>query len=125
MLESGSDVATGVWEAPVPGSTSVVSYAEGCAALSAAHRAGRLSASGHRRARADFDSLQEELAVIGVDQPLARHAGALAERFALRGHDAVHLACALSLRGEVTVVSWDGDLRRAAAASGCALAPPA
>jgi predicted nucleic acid-binding protein len=63
--------------------------------------------------------------VIGVDRPLSLQAGALAEQFALRGYDAVHLACALSLEGEVTVVSWDDDLRRAAGASGCALAPGA
>jgi predicted nucleic acid-binding protein len=125
VLETGSDLASGVWEAPVRATTSVLSHAEGCAALAAARRAGRLSATAHRRARADFDSLQEELALVGVDRPLSRQAGALAERFALRGYDAVHLACALSLEGEVTVVSWDDDLRRAAAASGCALAPAA
>jgi uncharacterized protein len=125
VVETGSDLATDVWEAPVPAATSVLSYTEGCAALAAARRAGRLSTTGHRRARGDFDSLHEELAVIGVDQPLSRRAGALAERFALRGYDAVHLACVLSLEDEVTLVSWDDDLRRAAAASGCGLSPAA
>lgn len=123
MLESGSDLAAGVWEAPTPAATSVLSYAEGCAALASARRSGRLSAIGHTRARADFDSLHQELALIAVDHAMSRQAGALAERFALRGYDAVHLACALSIAGELTVVSWDDQLRRAAAASGCAVAP--
>jgi predicted nucleic acid-binding protein len=116
VLESGSDLAAGVWDTPTRATTSVLSYAEGCAALAAALRAGRLSATGHRRARA-------ELALIGVDHAMSRQAGALAERFALRGYDAVHLASALSIAGELTIVSWDDQLRRAAAASGCAVAP--
>ena len=123
MLESGSDLAASVWDTPTRATTSVLSYAEGCAALAAALRAGRLSATGHRRARADLDALHEELALIGVDHAMSRQAGALAERFALRGYDAVHLASALSIAGELTIVSWDDQLRRAAAASGCAVAP--
>jgi uncharacterized protein len=59
-----------------------------------------------------------------VDEQLAREAGDLAERFALRGYDAVHLASALSLGGPITLVTWDADLRNAAAQTGCALAPP-
>jgi predicted nucleic acid-binding protein len=41
----------------------------------------------------------------------------------LRGYDAVHLASALALGDAITFVSWDRELRRAAAQSGCALAP--
>jgi uncharacterized protein len=58
-----------------------------------------------------------------VDAQLARDAGELAERFSLRGYDAVHLASALSAGGPVTLVTWDEDLKRAAARSGCAVAP--
>jgi uncharacterized protein len=58
-----------------------------------------------------------------VDAQLARDAGDLAERFALRGYDAVHLASALSAGGPVTLVTWDGDLRSAAEQNGCAIAP--
>ena len=59
-----------------------------------------------------------------MDDQLAHRAGALSEQFALRGYDAVHLASAISLRTDTALVSWDQDLRTAAAASGCALAPP-
>jgi hypothetical protein len=104
--------------------SSVLSYPEGRAALAAARRGGRLTAAGHTRAGTEFESLHAELLIIGVDHDLARHAGALAERFALRGYDAVHLACALALAGDTTLVSWDEGLRTAAAKSGCTIAPP-
>jgi predicted nucleic acid-binding protein len=58
-----------------------------------------------------------------VDTQLARDAGELAERFGLRGYDAVHLSSALSIGGSVTLVTWDVDLGSAAQQSGCALAP--
>jgi predicted nucleic acid-binding protein len=86
-------------------------------------RGGRFSAAAHRRAREDFESLQGELSLIGIDAGLARQAGQLAEEFNLRGYDAVHLASALCSGQLVTLVSWDEDLRRAAVENGCAIAP--
>lgn len=61
--------------------------------------------------------------LVGIDMPLARQAGAFAEEFGLGGYDAVHLASALALGTETTIVSWDEDLKRAAAQSRCAIAP--
>jgi predicted Zn-dependent protease len=92
-------------------------------ALAAARRAGRLSDRGHGRARDEFEGLQAELLLVGVDAALARQAGQLAEELELRGYDAVHLASALALGSEAALVSWDEDLRRAATESGCAVAP--
>ena len=66
--------------------------------------------------------MSNELTLVGIDGQLARDAGELAERLALRGYDAVHLASALALGTDTTFVSWDADLRRAAASSGCAVA---
>jgi predicted nucleic acid-binding protein len=60
--------------------------------------------------------------VLGVDLELAGEAGRLAEEHGLRGYDAVHLASALALK-ETTMVTWDGDLRAAAAREGLDLAP--
>src|SRR6201999_2901363 len=49
--------------------------------------------------------------------PLARAAGELAERHALRGYDAVHLASALAIEDEgLVVATWDRDLATAALA---------
>ena len=58
-----------------------------------------------------------------MDAQLVLYAGELAERFALRGYDAVHLASALSVGGPVTLVTWDADMRSAAERNGCAIAP--
>jgi len=99
-------------------------YPEGRAALAAARRSGRLGDKDHARALADFEDVVSDLALIGVDEPLARNAGALAEEFELRGYDAVHLATALALgENEPTLVTWDGDLAEAANEAGLPVAP--
>jgi predicted nucleic acid-binding protein len=97
---------------------------EGRAALSAARRGARLTVAAHAHAVESFESLHDELSLIGIDVELAREAGELAEKSALCGYDAVHLASALSAGNAVTLVSWDEDLNLAAARNGCALAPP-
>lgn len=124
IAEEGSELASELWATPHPGVSSILAYPEGCAALAAARRGARLAAPAYRRALEDFESLHAELSLIGLDVQLAREAGALAENFALRGYDAVHLASALSTGDETTLVSWDEDLRGAALRNGCALAPP-
>jgi hypothetical protein len=123
IVEDGSDLVAELWATQHRAASSILSYPEGRAALAAARRGKRLSASPYGRARKEFESLQGELLLVGIDLPLARRAGELAEEFALRGYDAVHLASALALGSATTVISWDADLRRAAAKSGCALAP--
>ena len=124
IAEEGSELVSELWATPHPGISSILAYPEGRAALAAARRGARLAAAAHTRALEDFASLHGELSLIGIDVQLAREAGELAERFALRGYDAVHLASALSAGEAITLVSWDEDLRRAAAQNGCALAPP-
>jgi predicted nucleic acid-binding protein len=124
IAEEGSELASELWATPHPGISSILSYPEGRAALAAARRGTRLAAAAYKRALEDFESLHGELSLISADAQLAREAGELAERFALRGYDAVHLACALSAGEAITLVSWDEDLRAAAASNGCALSPP-
>jgi len=54
--------------------------------------------------------------VIGLDAALARAAGELAERHALRGYDAVHLASAIAIDDpNLVMATWDRDLSAAAA----------
>ena len=73
---------------------------------------------------ADFEDVVSDLALIGVDEPLAREAGALAEEFELRGYDAVHLATALALGEDVAaLVTWDGDLAEAAIGASLPIGP--
>jgi uncharacterized protein len=112
-----------LWGTRLRAASSILSYPEGRAALAAARRGRRLSAAGYGRAREEFESLQSELVLVGIDDPLARRAGELAEEHELRGYDAVHLATALALGADITLVTWDEDLRRAAAQRECAVAP--
>ena len=123
IIEEGSELVAELWSSRHRATSSILSYPEGRAALAAARRGGRLSASGFGRARAEFESLHSELLLVGVDAALARQAGQLAEELELPGYDAVHLASALALGSDPALVSWDEDLRRAATESGCAVAP--
>ena len=104
--------------------TSRVAHPEAQAALAAARRAGRLAARAHATAKRDLDRALSSLRVVELHPALARAAGDVAERFALRALDAVHLASALALGGRDTVVvTWDRGLARAARAAGLGLAP--
>jgi uncharacterized protein len=124
VVEDGSDLAAELWNTAHPAASSILSYLEGRAALAAARRAGRLTSPRHAQAVADFEDVQRELLLVDADQALARHAGRLAGDLALRGYDAVHLATALALAdGDVTLVTWDGDLSEAALKVGLAVAP--
>ncbi len=94
-------------------------YAEARAALAAAARAGRIDESTHVTAVAALEDLYAQLRIIAIDEPLARQAGDLAGQHALRGYDAVHLACALNVEGDdVLLATWDNDLNSAARATG-------
>lgn len=123
MSEDGSQLAAELWGTRHRVAASLLSYPEGRAALAAARRAGRLTAAGHGRALEDFERVHGELVVVGIDAALARRAGELAEELELRGYDAVHLAAALAFGPDTVMVTWDQDLRRAAARVGCAVAP--
>ena len=112
-----------LWNGAYPAATSILAYPEGRAALAGARRGDRLTKVEHERALADFEEMHQALITVGVDDDLARRAGELAEDFGLRGYDAVHLATALELGGEdVALLSWDADLRHAAAQVGLAVA---
>ena len=124
MVEDGSELATELWNTAHPAASCILSHPEGRAALAAARRAGRLTSPRHAQAVADFEDVQRELLLVDVDRDLARHAGRLADDLALRGYDAVHLATALALAdGDVTLVTWDGDLSEASLKGGLAVAP--
>jgi predicted nucleic acid-binding protein len=98
-------------------------YPEARAALAAAARGGRIGESTHRSAVATVEELYAQLRTVAIDEQLARRAGDLAARHALRGYDAVHLACALALEGDdVLLATWDSALNAAARATGRLLA---
>jgi predicted nucleic acid-binding protein len=121
--EEGSDEAVTLWNSPFLPASSLLAYPESRAALASARRAGRLQGQRYAQSIADFESRYAGLAIVGVDEHIARSAAVQAEAFGLRGYDAVHLASALALgQEEVTLVTWDGDLADAAEALGVAVA---
>jgi predicted nucleic acid-binding protein len=94
-------------------------YPEARAALAAATRADRIDESAHAGAVATLEDLYAQLRIVAIDEPLARQAGDLAAQHALRGYDAVHLACALHLQGDdIVLATWDAGLNSAARATG-------
>jgi len=96
-------------------------YVEARAALAGAHRGGRIDTAGLRRAKSGLSALCAEVLTVEVGSDLLEAAGDLAERYALRGYDAVHLAGALLVGAEV-LASADVALCTAAMRSGIAVA---
>jgi len=113
--ESTSEVAARLWDAAERVVSSRLIYVEARAALSLAHRMGRLDARSRREAVRSLDVLVADLDVVEVTDMLVRHAGMLAESQALGCYDAIHLASAeLVNDGEVVLVTGDQDLIEAA-----------
>jgi predicted nucleic acid-binding protein len=72
----------------------------------------------------DLEHAITAMRLLGVDHALAQQAGSLAERHALRGYDAVHLASALLVDDpELLIVTWDRQLAVAARDSGHPVVP--
>ena len=121
--EPGSDLAARVWDESDAVATSRISYPEVAAALDAAQRARRLTASGARRARADWDAYWSACRVVEVTGSVAAHAAALTGDHALGGADAIHLASAQVFGTTAVMVAWDRRLHTAARAAGLVVAP--
>ena len=124
--EAGSESAKQLWDASASTFGGRLVYPGGRAALASARRGGRLSAAGLRSAKARLAELWDQILVVELSAQVADAAGDLAERYALRGYDAVHLASALTIKDMDRVfVTWDRDLSLAAARAGLPVAPVA
>ena len=77
--------------------TSTVAYAEARAALARKGREGELEHGQHLRAVEALDAEWRGFVRIPVSNLVAYRAGEMAERYALRGFDAIHLASAVRL----------------------------
>ena len=92
-------------------------YPEARAALARAERMGRITKRQHLVAVAELEKIITEIDHVEVTAQLARNAGDLALAHQLRGHDAVHLAAAMTaLDAELVLVTGDDDLAGAARA---------
>jgi uncharacterized protein len=119
LTEPGSAIVGRAWDAASARSSSVALVAETRAALAAARRARRLDDDELRSATESLEALWAEIDGLAVTVELARRAGELAERCALRGYDAIHLASAEAiLEDGGVIVVCDVRLAEAAASIG-------
>lgn len=121
--EQGSSEAERIWDAAGHLTAASLVVVEARAALAAADRAQRLTGAQHQAAKRELASLMDALAVVQVTEGLIEQAADLAEKEALRGYDAVHLAAALTV-GATLMASADSALCEAAEHQGLYVANP-
>ncbi len=106
--------------------TSRIAYAEARAALARKYREHGLSRRDHRSIVEDLDQDWDNYFVVDVSDQVVKSAGNLAEKYALRGADAIHLASGVILSKHagrnVLFSCFDGRLSLAARKEGLAIA---
>ena len=119
--EPSSLAASRLWDEADRVVSSRLVYAEGRAALAMAHRLDRVDDDELRASVQDCDTLYQQLDIVEITDGLVRDAGSLAEQFALRGYDAVHLASAQLVHDhDMVLATGDQNLVKAAQALGIA-----
>lgn len=122
--EEDHERASGLWAAADFVTASHLAYAEVPAALAAGHRNRRYDDAGLRDMVARWERLRTNLRPIKLTASVAIRAGALAERHALTGADAVHLASAEAIgSADLIVATWDRRLATAAQDAGYRVLP--
>ena len=96
--EDGSEAVAVALEGAEAACTVRISYTEARAAFARHRREGALTPADLRRVVRALDEDWPTFQVVEASDGLVRRAGALAERHALRAHDAIQLAAALELR---------------------------
>ena len=122
VQEPGTAEARARLEAASMVASSRVAYPEARAALARRQREAGITRGALARAVSALDRDFERLVVVELSATVARRAGEVAERRALRGFDAIHLASALEveqLTGSAAgFCCFDDCLREAASAEG-------
>jgi predicted nucleic acid-binding protein len=115
--EEGRELVRGAVEEAGRVATSTVAYAEARAALARKEREGELDHEQRLRAVATLDGEWRGFVRISVSNLVAYRAGEMAERHALRGFDAIHVASAARLGerfGDLHFLAFDARLVEAA-----------
>jgi predicted nucleic acid-binding protein len=125
VREPGTDQTKTRLDAATMAATSRVAYPEARAAFARRQREGAIGRGAVARAVAALDHDLGRFVIVELSAKVARRAGDLAERHALRGFDAIHLASALEmeeLTGQMpSFYCFDDRLRDAASAEGLAV----
>ena len=107
--------------------TSIVAYAEARASFARLLRERVTTPRRHGSRVAKLNGDWEKYARIELTPTLVRSSGDVAEAYALRGVDSIHLASALSLRDRIGIplvfAAFDQRLRGAAARAGLEVVP--
>ena len=119
VAEPGSEAVRAHVDRATVVATSMVAYPETRAALARRRRERALSPAAFAAARRTFEDDWPTYLAVHVTDSLCREAGALAERYALRGYDSLHLASFLELArqaggADTGFSSFDDRLNRAA-----------
>jgi len=115
--EPGREAVLKLLEESVRCATVRVAYVEARAAFARKRREGGFDTRSLRQVVDLLDADWGAYTLVDVGESLVRRAGLLAERYGLRGYDAVHLAAALEIAragGDVIMACFDERLRRAA-----------
>lgn len=127
LVEADSDIVAELVTAAAEVSATWAVYVEVRAALAAANRAGRFTASRYGAALTVFEADWRRYFRMPVTASIIVAAGALAELHGLRGYNAIHLASAIRLQSvskePVQVVTHDRELRAAVLGAGLELLP--
>jgi len=122
--EPGSDLAAVLWDGCDAALSSRLAYVEVRAALAAAGRNHDLDADDLASALRTWEQFWAATRPVELTAAVEHRAGHLAQRHALRGADAVHLASALALdTPDLVVAVWDRRLHAGATTEQLAVAP--
>jgi len=120
--EEGSTLVRRVMEDARFIATSVVAYVEARAALVRRRHQGDLSPVGYRRLVRDLEGDWSRFLTVEVSDSILREGARLSEVHRLRAYDAIHLASANAVHGQVVEPflfgCWDHDLEKAARREG-------
>lgn len=126
VAEAKSDAVKQLVEAAEVIATSRLAYVEARAAFARKRRERGVNPRDYQTILHDFERDWESYFIVDVAEILVKSAGQLAEKHALRGYDAVHLASALAVQREggqpVNFSCFDGGLARAARREGLTIA---
>lgn len=126
LVEDRHHEARTIWEADTKRFGSRVVGVEVAAAIAAGIRSGRIPRDAVDDARVATHRLLARLRPVELSHAIAEGAATLAERHALKGADAIHLASGLAIADHTLVfATWDRRLHRAARAEGLRVAPAA
>lgn len=126
VAEAGSEDTAMLWDGADLLVSSRLSHPEVCAALAAAHRAGRIRPDHEAEARTWWQDLSSSLHVVELSDEVSSLAGELAEAHPLGSADAIHLASALVLdssSAQLVLATWDRRLAAGARSEGLAVFP--